>query len=372
MVEARREVDPLYVGYNPHLGYEKDVIQENRGMVHQVANRFRKSVSPGIDYDDLVSVGMMGLLEAFRGYNPDRFDGKVTAFSTYAFPMIRWSIQRFLRDKRNTVRVPRSIQEKAAAIRKQGWEEDSAEKISEKTGWKVSEIREAQKHLNGWSVASLDESIWGEEDDILLLDTIQSHSDLTGIDVQEFLLALDPLERKVIQMRMAGKSQVQIGKQVCKSQAHVSRIMSQIGSKYMQFQDGTLERRAVQMSRVRGNQTGFEGIEWFVDEGVTTNPTIGINGQGIHFNRRAIHDMGAKKGQCVQVGFDPAENRLLIRVGDNGLQLRAVSGDQGGSLRVVNKRLAKWLSQKNLPSKRYALHADRSAGIHFVQLERHA
>lgn len=78
--------------YNPHLGYEAEVIQNNMRMVHAVAKKYTVVIGNGLDYDDLVSIGTFGLIEAFRNYDPSRFNGKVTAFSTYAFPMIRWSI----------------------------------------------------------------------------------------------------------------------------------------------------------------------------------------------------------------------------------------------------------------------------------------
>ncbi|WP_390905302.1 sigma factor [Paenibacillus melissococcoides] len=49
------------------------------GLVHSVANKFRGVLGNGLDYEDLVSVGTLGLIMAFRN-----FDGRVNAFSTYA------------------------------------------------------------------------------------------------------------------------------------------------------------------------------------------------------------------------------------------------------------------------------------------------
>lgn len=366
----------MNIGYNPHLGYEDKVLRDYEKMVHSVANKFRRSTCAGVDYEDLVSVGTIGLIEAFRNYDPDRYQGKVTSFGTYAFPMIKWSIQRFLREKRYLVRVPRSIQDKLTVIRKQDWEQDSAEKIAEMGGWKVSEVREALRHLDGWSVASLDKaaaiSNKGDED-ISLLDMLPSMDDSTGINVQEFMSYLNPAEQEVLQLRLRDFSQKEIAKHIGKSQAHVSRTFLLIGEKYTQFQNGTLERSVFRMSKVRGNQAGFESIEWFIDERVSTNPTIGINGQGMHLNSRAVHTLGCKAGQCLRVGFDSEKNRLVIQVGDNGMKLRSTSGDKSGGLRLVNKRLANWLSQKKMVgSKRYSLYSEQSMGLHYIQLERHA
>lgn len=365
----------MNISYNPHLGYEANVVRDYERMVHSVANKFRRSTNAGVEYEDLVSVGMIGLIEAFRNYDPDRYQGKVTSFGTYAFPMIKWSIQRFLRDKRNTVKVPRLLQDKIAMIRKQGWEQDTAEQIAEKTGWKLAEVREAQIHLSGWSVASLDQPLasgHSGDEEISMLDLISCTDDISEVNIQEFSSYLGRLERDILRLRFEGFSQIEISEHVGKSQAHVSRILAQIGEKYMKFQEGTLERSIVKMSKLRGNQAGIESsIEWFIDEGVSTNPTVGINGQGIHLNRRAVHVLGCKPGQCLRIGHDSEGNRLIIQVGNDGIKLRTASGDQSGSLRLVNKRLASWLRQKSLDTKRYALYTEESTGLCYIPLKRH-
>lgn len=367
----------MYVGYNPHLGYEDDVLRENERMVRSVANKFYGSLNSGFDYEDLMSVGTIGLIEAFRNYDPDRFDGKVTSFATYAFPMIKWSIQRYLRDKRHLVRIPRSIQDKLAIIRKQGWEQETAESIAELSGWSIAISRMAKQVLEGWSVSSLDQTVTHDsgEDGGTLLDLLPSAEDFTSVYVQEFISCLTSTEQTIIQLRMVGVSQSNIAKEIGVTQAHVSRILARIGDKYIKFQSGELKKGAVRMSKVREktDKAVYKNIvEWFIDEGVPTNPTIGLNAHGIHFNRRAVHEIGCKAGQCLQVGYDATGNRLLIRVDNNGLQLRKLSGDVNGALRLVNKRLAAWLKQKKLPLKRYTLHHDQGAGIYYILFDRHA
>ncbi|MEV2286378.1 sigma-70 family RNA polymerase sigma factor [Paenibacillus larvae] len=364
----------MSIRYNPHLGYEDQIIPAYEKMVHSVARKYLSFTNAGLDYDDLVSVGMIGLIQAFRNYDPDRFNGKVTSFSTYAMPTIKWTINKFLRDKRYPVRVPISIQNKMAFIRSQGWDQESAESIAEKTRWKLSQIREVQRHLAGWSVASLDQAMSSSDkpdEEVTMLDVLPTTTDFTSVYVQDFLSALKPEERAVVELRMQDQAQREIAAHLGKKQAHVSRILKKIGNKYTQFQAGTLKREATQMSR--GNQTVYNpGIEWFVDEVVPTNPTIGLNSQGMHFNQRAVHQIGCKAGQCVQIGYDAEGPRLIIQVGDNGLKLRAQKGDRNGTLRIINKRLPDWLRQKKVTRKRYALQADRESGFYYIELDRHA
>lgn len=366
----------MNIGYNPHLGYEADLLRDYESMVYKIANKYRIALNAGLDYEDLVSIGTLGLIEAFRNYDPDRFHGKVTSFATYAYPMIQWQIQKFVRDKRHLVRLPRALQSKLTTIRKRGWINDSAESIAEKTGWKLKETEDALRLLDGWSTSSLDQPMavtYKGDEEISMLDILPSNADFTNVYVEEFISLLDPFERAVLQLRLQDLSQGQIAESVGRAQPHVSRILKRIGNKYIQFQAGTLKREGTQMSRGKGNQTLIgSNIEWFVDEVVSTTPTIGLNTSGLHLNTRAVHEIGCKAGQCLQVGYDPEGIRLVVQVANKGLKLRTSSGDKSGGLRLVNSRLSAWLKEKQVTPKRYALRADPSTDLFYIELERHA
>ena len=78
-----------------------EMISNNIGLVHSIANRFR---GRGADYDDLFQSGCIGLIKAV-----DNFDeSKGFAFSTYAVPVIMGEINRMFRDG-GAVQVRRSI-----------------------------------------------------------------------------------------------------------------------------------------------------------------------------------------------------------------------------------------------------------------------
>lgn len=77
--------------------------EENLGLVHLCANRFR---GRGIEYDDLYSAGCLGLLKAVKAFDSDRG----VKFSTYAVPVILGEIKRLFRDG-GTLKVSRSLKE---------------------------------------------------------------------------------------------------------------------------------------------------------------------------------------------------------------------------------------------------------------------
>ena len=61
--------------------------EENLGLVHLCANKFR---GRGIEYDDLYSAGCIGLMKAVRAFDT----GRGVRFSTYAVPVILGEIKR--------------------------------------------------------------------------------------------------------------------------------------------------------------------------------------------------------------------------------------------------------------------------------------
>jgi len=71
---------------------ETKLVLANSGLVRSIAVRFR---GRGIELDDLIQIGTLGLIKASRSFDPERG----FAFSTYAVPLIIGEIKRTLRDE---------------------------------------------------------------------------------------------------------------------------------------------------------------------------------------------------------------------------------------------------------------------------------
>jgi len=67
------------------------LMEKNIGLVRGLALRFR---SRGVEYEDLIQIGSIGMLKAIRSFDISRGN----AFSTYAVPLILGEIRRYLRD----------------------------------------------------------------------------------------------------------------------------------------------------------------------------------------------------------------------------------------------------------------------------------
>ena len=87
----------------------EQLLVSNLPLVHHVARQVRRRSRVDTEYDELVSAGTIGLIQAIDNFDIDRG----LAFSTYAAPRIRGAI---LDDHRRRDRVPRSIRRKQREI----------------------------------------------------------------------------------------------------------------------------------------------------------------------------------------------------------------------------------------------------------------
>ena len=86
----------------------EELVTENMGLVRKIALRFTAS---GTELDDLVQIGVIGMIKAARSFDFS-YD---TVFSTYAVPMIMGEIRRFLRDD-GAIKISREIKSRGAKI----------------------------------------------------------------------------------------------------------------------------------------------------------------------------------------------------------------------------------------------------------------
>ena len=120
----------------------KPLAEENLGLVHLCANRFR---GRGIEYDDLYSAGCIGLLKAVKAFD----SGRGVKFSTYAVPVILGEIKRLFRDG-GAIRVSRSLKELSMRLsricedfRQREMREPTVAELSQLSGDTESAVAEA-------------------------------------------------------------------------------------------------------------------------------------------------------------------------------------------------------------------------------------
>ncbi|HEY6781488.1 MAG TPA: sigma-70 family RNA polymerase sigma factor [Thermoleophilaceae bacterium] len=85
------------------------LVQLYLSLVETFAQRYAR---PGVEYDDLVQAGSIGLLNAIERYDARRGD----EFAAFAVPTIVGEIKRHIRDRAGTIKLPRRLQEAAARL----------------------------------------------------------------------------------------------------------------------------------------------------------------------------------------------------------------------------------------------------------------
>lgn len=198
----------------------EEMITDNIGLVHSIANRFR---GRGTDYDDLFQSGCIGLIKAV-----DNFDeSKGFAFSTYAVPVIMGEIRRIFRDG-GAIKVSRALKEKA--IKAQAFREKfinrelrepTASELSEMLGCSLEETAEVLNVI----APMLSLNGFGEDgEDSLDVPVDESEQLFDRISVHQLMKHLDDREKALIDMRYyKGYTQAKTAEIMGISQVQVSR-----------------------------------------------------------------------------------------------------------------------------------------------------
>ena len=200
-----------------------EIIQQNMGLVHACAHKFK---GRGIEYEDLFQAGCMGLIKATDAFDRERG----VRFSTYAVPKISGEIRRFLRDD-GAIKVGRTIREKGQTLwsarerlRHQLGREARLSELSDATGMNVEEI--ASVDLATIAPESLQQET---AEGLTLESTLGTDAEeerlVERIALREAIDTLPEKERMTILLRFfKGLTQEQTARIVGVSQVQISRL----------------------------------------------------------------------------------------------------------------------------------------------------
>lgn len=195
-------------------------IEDNIGLVHSVANRFR---SRGADYDDLFQAGCVGLIKAV-----DNFDESLGyAFSSYAVPVIMGEIKRIFRDG-GPIKVSRSLKEKSIKVQsvrdrfvRTELREPTLTELSCLCNTEIEELCEILNIINPVVSLSYTDDDGEEEIDIPVDD---SDALFNRLSIDQAMSCLAYNEKLLIYYRFfEGKTQSDTAKALGISQVQVSR-----------------------------------------------------------------------------------------------------------------------------------------------------
>jgi len=208
---------------------KEKLVEGNLKLVLSVLRRFR---SQNMNLDDLFQVGVLGLMKAIENF--DLSYG--LKLSTYAIPLIIGEVKRFIRDNQSSVKVSRSIKDRAYQIlsfkdefKNKHGREPKCEEIADFFQMTIYEVSHCLDSIK--DPVSIFEPIYNDGGEPLLLcDQIADNKEQNEerdikILLNRCLLKLKERERNILLDRyIVGKTQVEIAEQLNISQAQVSRL----------------------------------------------------------------------------------------------------------------------------------------------------
>jgi RNA polymerase sigma-B factor len=234
----RAEVRQLFLEYRgasegDRARLREQLVDQYIGLVEFLARRFRNRGEP---LEDLVQVGIIGLLKAIERFDLER----EVEFSTYATPTIVGELKRHFRDKGWAVRVPRRLQELHLELTKVvstlGQElrrSPTVAEIARAAGTSEENVLEGLEIAQAYNFTSLDAPIDSHD-----AGSTSFADQLGGEDEQlrnlEYRAALAPemaklpeRERRILYLRFfKGMTQSEIAERLGISQMHVSRLLN--------------------------------------------------------------------------------------------------------------------------------------------------
>ena len=201
-----------------------ELIEKNRGLIKKIALRF---CGRGVELDDLMQIGTIGLIKAIRSFDLERG----TQLSTYAVPLIFGEIRRFLRDD-GPIKVSRTQKRLGAQLAAEqerciaeGKTDVHLSELAARCGVSPEEAAAALEAIS--PVASLSEMLYSEDGPTLESTLSNEEENTREFDRLAISMAIDKLpelRRKIILLRyFRDYSQSETAKALGLTQVKVSR-----------------------------------------------------------------------------------------------------------------------------------------------------
>ncbi|HEY2319256.1 MAG TPA: sigma-70 family RNA polymerase sigma factor [Solirubrobacteraceae bacterium] len=205
-------------------GSRERLIESHLPLAKSVAKRY---AGRGVDLDDLVQVGAVGLIKA-----ADRFDaGRGVAFSTFAEPTIEGEIRHHLRDRSAPVRIPRELQRLGKRLRRRQGELAAQlgrdPTLSELADAVEADVGDVERALAAEQARESVELPAAETAGGAAMQAEPFAGSVERLLLAEHMHVLDDRERRIVYLRFhADQTERQIARELEISQAHVSRLLA--------------------------------------------------------------------------------------------------------------------------------------------------
>lgn len=222
-------VEALWATYKStgDLELRNRLVLQYSPLVKYVAGRVRSGLPDSVDQSDLVSEGVIGLMDAIERFEPARG----LQFQTYAVPRIRGAI---IDSLRSADWVPRAVRDKIRGVERArvalearlGRRPGDAE-IAQQMAISVRELRDIYAKVSSASLASADEL--GIVDDLSLVSGDAFEDDETREALMEAVAGLPERDRVIVALYyFEGLTLAEIGQVLGVTTARVSQLHTKV------------------------------------------------------------------------------------------------------------------------------------------------
>lgn len=155
------------------MKYREQIIEEYLPLVKYLASRISLGKTSLMEFDDLVSYGVIGLMDAISKFD----ESKGIKFSSYASIRIKGAIIDEIRKNRP---ISKGAMDKLnrynqviEKLQNELFREPTNEEIAKELGMTLLEVGEVENYINYISVVSLEEVIFSDDEDMNIMGTIE-------------------------------------------------------------------------------------------------------------------------------------------------------------------------------------------------------
>lgn len=155
------------------MDVKEKIVEKYIPLVKYIASRVIIGKSKHIEYEDLVSYGMLGLMDALSKFD----ESKGMKFSTYASIRIKGAM---IDEIRKNSPISKGAMDKLnkynqviEKLQNELLREPTTNEIAEALNLSLQEVSDIENYINYISVVSLEDLIFSDDDDIPLMGTIE-------------------------------------------------------------------------------------------------------------------------------------------------------------------------------------------------------
>ena len=189
---------------SPVIQKEK-IVEKYIPLVKYLASRIMLGKAKYIEYEDLVSYGIVGLLDAINRYD----SSKGMKFSSYATLRIKGAMIDEIRKNRpiskGAMDKLAKYNESVERLQNKFMREPSIKEIAIDLNVTESEVSQVENYINYMAILSLESVIYSDDDDVTIMETLEDKNTVSPEESLEYKEQLEMLAEAIERLKEKDK-----------------------------------------------------------------------------------------------------------------------------------------------------------------------